>query len=210
MRRFLKAWQENRSLLFQRQLSVWHLSIFSVRRLNFSSLTLTWLADCPGSTLKKERTYLGQQKEHSISLDLTKLQGQMQYLRDHRISQAHSQYEKQIAAASQANAEDDAQPVALDAQAPAREVQDTERPQTAKTNRLGPRVGTIKRVSRPSSASSAAPVPQVTGLHSTVRPQSATGSAHALCFESCALPRLAHRRDMFCTMQRIGHLSSPQ
>lgn len=133
-----------------------------------------------GARLKKERKYLGQQKERSIAIDLTKLQARNEYLRDARISQAESLYLKEVAARKhQDQLQHEAAAAHTVTLASEEAAGDTGEVSTVATRRANSalRVGTVKRVPRHSSAQDASRTNSPSPTPSTgARPQSAMGN----------------------------------
>ena len=108
-------------------------------------------------------------------MDLTKLLGQNQYLRDESILQAEEMYIKEVEATRErVKAQEDAVAVDLpDLPQGDASVARSVKAETASRPESAPRVGTVRRVTRPSSARPTNVAENSTG--SSLRPVSATG-----------------------------------
>lgn len=126
-----------------------------------------------GARKAKERTYLKKEKESGLIVDLTKLLGQNQYLRDEGILQAEEKYVKEVELIEErVKAQEDAVSEALlyflhEDTSIAGSAGTGERPKSV------PRVGTVRRVPRPTSGGPASAAE--THAVSSLRPGSATG-----------------------------------
>ena len=133
-----------------------------------------------GLKLKRERTYLGTKKAHSISIDLTTLQGQKRYIRDTKISQAQTENVKPEKPLSQEQKNPinlpDTTTTEIDG---GRDKEDTIS-RAASLHKSVPRVGTVKRVARRKPALPASPSSTMSA-NTRTRPHSATGGH---CFSS--------------------------
>ncbi len=126
-----------------------------------------------GARKAKERTYLKKEKESGLIVDLTKLLGQNQYLRDEGILQAEEKYVKEVELIEErVKAQEDAVSEALlyflhEDTSIAGSAGTGKRPKSV------PRVGTVRRVPRPTSGGPASAAE--TNAVSSLRPGSATG-----------------------------------
>ena len=137
-----------------------------------------------GLKLKRERTYLGTKKAHSISIDLTTLQGQKRYIRDTKISQAQTENVKPEKPLSQEHK--DPINLAKTTTPDVDEGRDKEDAisRAASLRKSVPRVGTVKRVARGKSALPASPSSTMSA-NTRTRPHSATGEHSILSLFGC-------------------------
>ena len=129
-----------------------------------------------GAHKVKERTYLKKEKESGLIVDLTKLLGQKQYLRDESTLLAEENYIKEVELIEErVKAQEDAVSEAL----PYFLHEDTSIVGSAESAGTGnrpksvPRVGTVRRVPRPTSGTPASAAEA--NAVSSLRPGSATG-----------------------------------
>ena len=126
-----------------------------------------------GARKAKERTYLKKEKESGLIVDLTKLLGQNQYLRDEGILQAEEKYVKEVELIEErVKAQEDAVSEAL-LYFLHEDTSIAGSAGTGKRPKYVPRVGTVRRVPRPTSGGPASAAE--TNAVSSLRPGSATG-----------------------------------